>query len=383
VALDAAIVIVLTAMWETLAWTQTGFGDHIHGPRWLTASLPLLVTVPLFWRRSRPLAMWTLVAIGISVQALVSRQSPEGLEMVGVFGIGAYSVARYSTRRGAVIGLGLLVTAAAIYTVEDPNSHNGRVGDQWATAFFLLLWLACWTVGAWIQSRRDSAVNAARAAGLQREAELAVTAERGRVARELHDIVSHNLSVVVLQAAGARAQPGRDTDDLDDTLEKIESSGREALVEMRRMLDVLRADDTDDAGLTPQPGLERLEALVDGVRRAGVPVELAIDGDCSDVSPAVGLSAYRIVQEALTNTLKHAGPARAAVVVRRGAETMTVEVTDDGAGVSAGAAKNGSGHGLVGMRERAALLGGSLHAAPRPEGGFVVRANLPLGEHAS
>jgi signal transduction histidine kinase len=114
-----------------------------------------------------------------------------------------------------------------------------------------------------------------------------------------------------------------------------------------------------------------------------VPVELAIDGDCSDVSPAVGLSAYRIVQEALTNTLKHAGPARAAVVVRRGAETMTVEVTDDGAGVSAGAAKNGSGHGLVGMRERAALLGGSLHAAPRPEGGFVVRANLPLGEHAS
>ncbi len=230
-----------------------------------------------------------------------------------------------------------------------------------------------------VRGRREAVAQAARTAAAERQAERAVADERARMARELHDIVSHNLSVVVLQAAGAQAAGSSDT---GPTLEKIERSGRQALVEMRRLLGVLRQPDEPAARpeLSPQPGVAELAALVEGVRAAGLPVVLVIDGDPGRLPAAVDISAYRIVQEALTNVLKHAGQASAQVSVRCGADEVLIEVTDDGAGPQA--AGPARGHGLAGMRERVALFGGELVVGPRPDGGFGVRTRLPLGEQS-
>jgi signal transduction histidine kinase len=212
-----------------------------------------------------------------------------------------------------------------------------------------------------------------RSAEAQRQAEQAAAAERARIAWELHDIVAHHLSVIVLQAGGARAS-GKPA---GPTLEKIENSGRQALAETRRLLGVLR--DPDEAGgLAPQPGIGALDGLAASVRAAGLPVSLVISGDLAASPAAVEVSVYRIVQEALTNVLKHAGPARAEVMIGSTADAVTIEVTDDGTG-EPGRLTPAGGHGLAGMRERAALLGGELAAGPRAGGGFAVRARLPLG----
>jgi signal transduction histidine kinase len=280
-----------------------------------------------------------------------------------------YSVAAHCRRREALIGLGLVLAGYAVYALENRDIMSGTADNEWAGAFFLVLAVGAWLAGRVVNGRRAAAALSARAAALEQEAALAAGEERARMARELHDIVSHNLSVVVVQAAGARAQQAADP----STLEKIERSGREALVEMRRLLGVLRED--GDASLAPQPGIAQLPELVARVRAAGVPVELTIGDGCDGLPPAVDLSGYRIVQEALTNTLKHAGPrARAEVRIGRDAGALTIAVTDDGAGANGSA----GGHGLVGIRERVALFGGELHAGPRPAGGFEIRARLPL-----
>ena len=189
---------------------------------------------------------------------------------------------------------------------------------------------------------------------MQRQAEQATAAERARIARELHDIVAHHLSVIVLQAAGARAS-GKPA---EATLEKIENSARQALGETRRLLGVVR-DPAGEAGLAPQPGIGELDALAASVRAAGLPVNLVISGDPAALPATVEVSVYRIVQEALTNVLKHAGPARADVTIGCAQETVTIEVTDNGTAEPAPLA-TGGGHGLAGMRERAAVFGGEL-----------------------
>ena len=234
--------------------------------------------------------------------------------------------------------------------------------------------LICWLLGVFVHSRREAAALAERNAALHRQAERALVAERARIARELHDIVAHHLSVVVLQAAGARASDRPAA----AALAKIERSGREALNEMRRLLGVLR-EPTEGAGVAPQPGVADLAVLAEGVRAAGLPVRLAVESDHVALPAALDVSAYRIIQEALTNVLKHAGPARAEVTVGCANGAVVIEVTDDGAG-DAAADQQASGHGLAGMRERAAMFGGELQAGPRPGGGFAVRARLPLGD---
>jgi signal transduction histidine kinase len=233
--------------------------------------------------------------------------------------------------------------------------------------------LAFWLAGVFVHARRRAVSLAARNAALQRQAEQATAAERARIARELHDVVAHHLSVVVLQAAGARAS-GKPA---GAALEKIENSARQALDETSRLLNVLR-DPEEEAGLAPQPGTGELDALAASVRAAGLPVSLVIDGDLAALPAVVDVSVYRIVQEALTNVLKHAGPARAEVTIGYEQDTVTVEVTDNGTGQH-GNGSPGGGHGLAGMRERAAVFGGELAAGSRPGGGFAVRARLPLG----
>jgi len=390
--LDAGIALVGIGLTAVAAWDRRLVGTAIVGPPWLLAVLPLLIGAPLAVRRRAPLLMWTVVWAGISLQALITRHPAGGPWLMFVLLVGSYSLAAHSSLRRALAGLAVAAPGAAIYilagsgivggqSVAAPGAAiyilagSGILGGQShaASLFFAPEILACWLLGVFVRTRRQAASLAGRNAELERQAERAVAAERARIARELHDIVAHHLSVVVLQAAGARAS-GRPA---AGALEKIEHSGRQALTEMRRLLGVLR-EPREEPGLTPQPGLGELAALAESVRAAGLPVHLAMDGDHATLPAAVDVSAYRIVQEALTNVLKHAGPAHAEVAIGCVAGAVTIEVTDDGAGIPAAGAQPG-GQGLVGMRERVAIFGGELLAGPRPGGGFAVRARLPLG----
>jgi signal transduction histidine kinase len=373
-ALDLSLALIGVVLTAFAVWSVNVIATPFAGPAWLKVVWPLLIGAPLALRRRAPLLGWTIIWAGISLQALITGNSPEGLELIFVLGAGSYSVAAHSTLRRALAGLAVTAAGAAIYGLANHDIMSGNTGNEWSAAFFAVAILAAWLAGVFVRGRRDAVAQAARTAAAEGRAERAVADERARMARELHDIVSHNLSVVVLQAAGAQAAGGTDT---RPTLEKIERSGRQALVEMRRLLGVLR-EPGEPAALSPQPGVAELAALVEGVRAAGLPVVLAIDGDPDQLPAAADISAYRIVQEALTNVLRHAGHASAQVGVRCGADEVLIEVTDDGAGPQA--AGPAGGHGLAGMRERVALFGGELVAGPRPDGGFAVRARLPLSE---
>ena len=362
-ALDWSIALLGAGLTEWVVLVSPDVGNPVAGPRWLTVSWPLLLDLPLAWRRRAPLTSFLLVLAGVDLQALWTGNSAEGLEVLFALGVGTYSVAAYSSRRNALAGLVALLAGYAIFAGEDRNVQSGDSGQLWSAAFFGVAAIAIWFAGVWIHSRRE-------ARELGERATEAVADERARMARELHDIVSHNLSVVVLQAAGARASGASPA-----TLEKIERSGREALVEMRRLLGVLRHEGDDLAALAPQPGIAQLEVLAETIRAAGLDVQLEVDADCAGLAPALELSVYRIVQEALTNSLKHAGAARASVRVRRAGGALTVDVVDDG---DAPEAQAPPGHGLVGMRERVALFGGSLLTGPRAEGGWAVHATLPV-----
>jgi signal transduction histidine kinase len=299
----------------------------------------------------------------------VTANSPEGLWLILAFAVVSYSVSAYSARRRGLVGLAVVLAGYGLYAWGDRGVRDWDSGDAWATGFFGILIVACWLLGMYLRHRRDERVSRARAEELEERARTAVDQERARLARELHDVVSHNLSVVVVQAAGARAARTGDP----ATLEKIERSGREALVEMRRMLGVLRQENDGGDDSAPQPGIAQLDALAAGIRAIGVPVTLTVEGDPTGLPTVMELCIYRIVQESLTNVVKHAVPCRATVRVRCDPNAVTVEVRDDGTAVRT----KGSGHGLIGMRERVALFNGELTAGPLGEGGFAVHARLP------
>jgi signal transduction histidine kinase len=367
---DYVLALVGSALTEWIVWVSPDVGNLIAGPRWATALLPLLIDVPLVARRIAPLASCVLVLAGIDLHAVATANSAEGLEILFPMAVGVYSVAEYGTRRAALAGLAAFIGAYTLFSFEDRNVRSGDSGQMWSAAFFGAAGVAIWLAGVWMNSRRHSADLAARAADLERDARAAVADERARMARELHDIVSHNLSVVVLQAAGARAGGATAS-----TLEKIEHSGREALTEMRRLLGVLREDGGSGEPLSPQPGLADLDRLVDAVRTAGVEVDLEVAA--GQLPSAVELAVYRIVQEGLTNVMKHAGPARATVRVLQENGVVTVDVADDG---TRRPGDGNAGHGLAGMAERVALFGGELRTGRRPEGGFAVHAAMPVGD---
>jgi signal transduction histidine kinase len=369
---DAGIAIGGAGLIAVAAWGQAGLGgSKIAGPAWLLALLPLLVGVALLLRRRAPLLMWIAIWAGISLQYLITRDPPQELAFMVVLYAGGYSLGAHASLRRAAAGLG--ISAVMVLTSEGAlvvlTRHSGSVG----LGLDILAILAFWLAGVFVRARRQSVALAGRNAELQRQAAQAAAAERARIARELHDIVAHHLSVIVLQAAGARA-----SGQAEASLAKIEDNGRRALVETRRLLGVLR-DTGEETGLAPQPGVGELDALAGTIRAVGVPVNLVIDGDPAALPAAVDVSVYRIVQEALTNVLKHAGPACATVTISCGEEAVTVEIIDDGTGEPGDWIPVG-GHGLAGMRERAAIFGGELSAGPRPRGGFAVRARLPLGD---
>jgi signal transduction histidine kinase len=375
---DLLAALFVAGLIEVDVWRRSGvLGTHIVGPRWLTAALPLLLALPLLWRRRVPLLVWTLALVGVAAQALASGDAFEGLYVLVPLGFGSYAVAAFSSRRHALVGLGLFIPTYAIYAIED---HNIRRGGQqaWSGAFFGLLVLAVWLAGVFVSSRREAAVLVAEAAELKREAEVAVAEERSRIARELHDIISHTVSVIGLQAGAAERMLDRDPERARQPLQSIQERARESVFELRRLFGVLRGGE-ERAELTPQPRLAQLGLLLEQVRGAGLEAELHVEGDSKPLPPGVELSAYRIVQEALTNVLKHARASRADVRLRYGDRLLELEVTDDGTGAST----NGSGHGLIGMCERAALYGGTLTAGRQPNGGFSVAAQLPHDGAAS
>jgi signal transduction histidine kinase len=387
---DAALGIIAAGLTAAAAWGPRGLiaGSTIVGPLWLRALLPLLMGTPLLLRRREPLLMWTALWAGIALQSLLAQgQYADSLHFqfgpypetpvafIFVLFAGAYALGAHASLPRAAAGLILAVP------VTGEISHQGWLGlafhssDGDVTVAKAMVQLVAFCLaGVLVRARSQALWMVARNSVRQRQAEQAAAAERARIARELHDIIAHHLSVVVLHAAGARAAGRADP----ATLEEIEHSGRQALTETRRLFGVLR-DPDEQTGRAPQPGISELPALVGSLCATGLEVSLSLDGDYTELPPALNVSAYRIVQEALTNVLKHAGPARAEVTVGRAGSAVTIEVTDDGPGNPTAVAPGG-GQGLAGMRERVAMFGGDLRAGPRPGGGFTVCARLPIRE---
>ena len=271
----------------------------------------------------------------------------------------------------ARIGLAIVVGGAATVIYNNPRHAAGEL------VFVPVLFGIGWLAGYALRERAAQAEEAEeRALQAEREREsaarIAVAEERARIARELHDVVAHAVSVMVLQVGAVRHQLPEALAEDKDALTDVERAGRAALAEMRRLLGAMH---DGDAELSPQPGLDSLEALVERVGRAGLPVRLQVEGDAVRLPRAIDLSAYRIVQEGLTNSLKHAQASRADVTVRYGPDSLELEVRDDGVGA---APSDGLGHGLVGVRERVKIYGGEMDAGAAPEGGFVLSARLPV-----
>jgi signal transduction histidine kinase len=245
----------------------------------------------------------------------------------------------------------------------------------WVAGFFIAAWLAGFILSARTRQTAELRERAARLE-LEREAKAraAVAEERARIARELHDVVGHSVSVMTVQASGVRRLLRPDQEREREALLIVEQTGREALAEMRKLVGVLRRPEEAPA-LAPQPSLEHLDKLVEQVRESGLTVDLKVEGKATNLPASVDLAGYRLVQEGLTNTLKHAQARKAEVLVRYGNGEVELVVTDDGNGTGGG---EGSGHGLVGLRERVAVVGGQLDAGPRAGGGYEVRARLPM-----
>ncbi len=379
-AFDAALAVVAAGIGLALLASMAGAVAHAGAAGTAVAAyvLVLLHTLPLALRRRRPLlVLWSGLATGLAVAAI-------GFPLV-VLGpailVPIYTVAARCGRRVSLAGVAAVEAAALLAELL----HPGVVGDRSTLATLALVSGTVWLLGDSARRREAAAATAEeRAVALQRAreelADRAVAAERLRIARELHDVVAHSMSVIAVQSGTGRLVIDARPDEARRALEAIEVTSRAALAEMRQLLGVLRQD--GDAGvLVPLPGLGDLDALVAQVVGSGLAVEVRVEGTRSGVPAGVDLSAYRIVQEALTNVLKHAGPATATVVVRYGDGEVAVEVTDDGRPAAPVPARQDlTRHGTVGMRERAALYGGRLEAGPTTGGGWRVAARLPFGE---
>jgi signal transduction histidine kinase len=351
--------------------------DAVHGPRtapWFAAPAVALVVLALLGRGrfpfAAPVAVW-LVAAGLSFvdgRLLVFAASTMGAGMAAAFLLGNVRDALQ-----ARVGLAVVLSGAAIIVYNNPNHSAGDF--VFIPALFGVAWLAGFALrerAAQAEAAEERAVHAER----EREAaaRVAVAEERARITRELHDIVAHSVSVMVLQVGAVRHKLPEALAEDKDALRGVEQAGRAALAEMRRLLGAMH-DDGQDVELAPQPGLDSLDALVEKVGRAGLPVRLHVEGDAVPLPRAIDLSAYRIVQEGLTNSLKHAHASHADVTVRYGAEGLELEVLDNGVGASA---SDGLGRGLVGIRERVKIYGGEMAAGAAPGGGFALTARLPF-----
>jgi signal transduction histidine kinase len=343
--------------------------------RAVSITAALLFSAALAARRRAPL-LSLLAGVGVIVLSnLAARPLADTATFLFGFALAVYSTGRYARGRSAVLG-GLAVLAALPLAVIEPGQPFS-LADSAFIAIFLVGPFAAGRVIRHRQQREHGLEDRAATLELERDAKAreAVVEERARIARELHDVVAHAISVMVLQARGGRRMLTENPEDARRALDAIEHAGAQALAEMRRLLGVLRQAD-DELALAPPPSLTRIDELVAQLSATGMPVDVTVEGEPFELPPGLDVSAYRIVQEALTNALKHAGPARAHVIVRYSPEDLELEVLDDGAGTGNG---GGSGHGLAGLRERVAVYGGELESGQRPQGGYALRARLPVG----
>jgi signal transduction histidine kinase len=380
---DVAIPAVLAALALNDIWGTPLSSPHFQGPRGVQTAGALLMTIPLGWRRRYPIAVLFCALAGAAVEWPWMRSEGQLsfdafiTALIAWYSVGAHAEPRWGPR-AALIGAVPLVAAGV---ADDIAGYHDPFDDF---ALYILL-AAAWALGNAFQrhGRRERELEA-HAAALEREREekvrIAAAEERARIARELHDVVAHSVSVMVVQVGAARGILDTEPDTARHSLLSAERTGREALAEMRRMLGFLRAGEEDPT--EPQPGLERLGALVARTRDAGLPVTVRVVGEPRRLSSGLDLTAYRIVQEGLTNALKHAGGAPTEVDVRWGAQRLELEIRDDGRGRPPMPPPNGNGggHGLVGMQERVRLYGGELRAGRSENGGFAVLARLPLNE---
>jgi signal transduction histidine kinase len=378
-AFDSALALVAagvaTALLLSVVSVPVGSGVPV-GVVALGYALVLLHTLPLVTRRRFPGAVLALcVASGLAFAALFMPPFFLGPAML----VAVYSVAAYGRRWVSLAGLAVAELGLAAVQLTP-----GRL-ERSAFLLFMGIIAVAWMLGHFVGDRQVYAAQLEeRTAELEQAREelarRAVVEERLRLARELHDVVAHAMSVIAVQSGvGAHVAASR-PQEVGKALAAIEATSRAALEELRRLLGVLRQDSEPQASLTPVPGLADLDSLLAEVAKVGLAVRLRVEGTPSPLPPGVDLSAYRIVQEALTNVVKHAGPARAQVTIGYRDQEVMVEVIDDGRGAvtPAGDGRAGTGHGLIGMRERVAVFGGDLEVGPRPGGGFRVAARLPL-----
>jgi signal transduction histidine kinase len=347
---------------------------HLHGSTPLMAAWAAAFVLPLLFRRrfpfGAPVAVFVIGLAGSFWNPTLATYT--GGNFFGVIAATFLFGMLYDRSRSA-IGYAVAVSTAAIVVHNDPSDS---IGDFAFIVFILsVAWFAGLALGSQLRSKADALERAERA---ERERELralaAVSEERARIARELHDIVGHSVSVMTVQASAVRRLLREDQEREREALQVVEETGRAALAEMRRLVGVLRRPE-EAPTLVPQPSLEYVDKLVEQTREAGLETKLRLEGAPTELPQGIDLTAYRFVQEGLTNAIKHANAKHAEVVVRYDNGSVELVVRDDGTGDGKG---GGSGHGLVGIRERVAVYGGELTAGPRPEGGYELRARLPV-----
>ena len=359
-----ALVVVFIAVTQIQVWTHA---DHPHGR---LSVLALLTAGPLLFRRRAPFAAPLVTAVGAAAFTLLD---PAGAydtsSMFFILLLAAWAAGSILINWEAAGAFAAVLSAGWLVMLRAP-------GLPWTEVLWISLPLTGVFVLSLASSRRAEQVRVAeaRAQRSEQEAEYAVEEERARISRELHDVVAHSVSVMTVQTGAVRRLLKPDQEREREALMIVEETGRQALTEMRRLLGIMRTEG-ETASLQPQPGLKTLERLVEHVREAGMPVELTVQGEPFELPPGIDLSAYRIVQEALTNALKHGGPARAWVAVRYGADGVEVDIENDGRSNGQG---DSGGLGLVGMKERVAMCGGELEAGPRDGGGYRISARLPV-----
>jgi signal transduction histidine kinase len=362
---DAAIVLVAGASALDVALSHHG--------RFAVPAAALIV-LPLLGRHRYPFvapaALWVVAAsLSIVDGGLVTRT--QGLFVAGL--AAAFLLGHLRDTEKGRVGLAIVLVCSGVIVYNDPDRSSGEL------VFTPLIFGIGWLVGFALRERTAQAAAAeARAEQAEREREtaarIAVAEERARIARELHDIVAHAVSVMVLQVGAVRHNLPAELAEDGEALKDVEGAGRAALAEMRRLLGAMRREG-DELDLTPQPGLGSLAPLLEEIRRAGLPVELRLDGEPFPLPEAIDLSAYRIVQEGLTNALRHAKATHAEVVVRYHPHEIQIDIEDDGRGTGAG---DGRGQGLVGVRERVKLYGGEMSAGTIDGRGFVLSTRLPV-----
>jgi signal transduction histidine kinase len=340
----------------------------------LAVLLSLLQTLPLAFRRRAPLPSFALTIIGVCAYYALGYEVTDGT--LATF-VGVYTVAAHEDRRRSLVGLGLLAFGMTWYWLTRAEPF-----DPTTPIWIGILGVLSWGLGEYVRTRRAyTAEVEALAERLERaralEARQAAWQERARLARELHDVIGHTVNVMVIQAGAGRRTLASDRGQAERAFQTIESTGREALDELDRLLGILRTGE-DEPDLPPQPGLEQLRTLAGRFQDSGLPVEISIEGKEVPLPRSLDQSAYRIIQETLTNALRHAGATTARVEVRYCTDRLELEVANDGRGHRRAQDHPGGGRGLVGIQERVALFGGDLEAGPRAGGGFVVRCRLPL-----